>query len=189
MPDCHWDAGWESSFCCWPCCIQALIRVIWKESTIASAEFAFVCDLKVRVGCQDELCVNSDRNETVAWWELLIFCVTNHCHKILQSSLTVHTFFHINRQWRNCKANRSLIRSCEQASQHSLLPDRYRLARPGPTWFHFEYLPFRQATRTCPRVHHLKVQSKLHQVAPEATTCDQLTFWYQQHHTFNALLK
>ena len=27
------------------------------------------CDLKVRVGCQDRLCVNSDANETIAKWE------------------------------------------------------------------------------------------------------------------------
>ena len=34
---------------------------------MASAEFALVCDLKVRVGCKDELCVNSDADETLAY--------------------------------------------------------------------------------------------------------------------------
>ena len=33
---------------------------------MASVEIALVCDLKVRVGCQDRLCVNSDADETVA---------------------------------------------------------------------------------------------------------------------------
>ena len=33
---------------------------------MASAEMALVCDLKVRVGCQDRLCVNSDADETLA---------------------------------------------------------------------------------------------------------------------------
>ena len=35
---------------------------------MASAEFALVCGLKVRVGCQDRLCVNSDADETLAKW-------------------------------------------------------------------------------------------------------------------------
>ena len=30
-----------------------------------SAEIALVCSLKVRVGCQDKLCVNSDADETL----------------------------------------------------------------------------------------------------------------------------
>ena len=33
---------------------------------MASAEIALVCDLKVRVGCQDRLCVNSDADESLA---------------------------------------------------------------------------------------------------------------------------
>ena len=32
-----------------------------------SAEIAFVCGLRIRVGCQDRLCVNSDANETLAY--------------------------------------------------------------------------------------------------------------------------
>ena len=31
---------------------------------MASAEMTVVCGLKVRVGCQDRLCVNSNANET-----------------------------------------------------------------------------------------------------------------------------
>ena len=42
----------------WPC-FKTLIRVIWEEGTMASAEIALVCGVKVRVGCQDRLCVNS----------------------------------------------------------------------------------------------------------------------------------
>ena len=34
---------------------------------MARAEFALVCDLKVRVDCKDELCVNSDADETLAY--------------------------------------------------------------------------------------------------------------------------
>ena len=33
---------------------------------MASAEVALVCGLKVRVGCQDKLCVNSYADETLA---------------------------------------------------------------------------------------------------------------------------
>ena len=33
---------------------------------MASAETALVCGLKVRVGCQDRLCRNSDAEETLA---------------------------------------------------------------------------------------------------------------------------
>ena len=33
---------------------------------MASAETALVCDLKVRVGCHDRLCVNLDADETQA---------------------------------------------------------------------------------------------------------------------------
>ena len=33
---------------------------------MASVEIALVCDLKVREGCQDRLCVNSDADETLA---------------------------------------------------------------------------------------------------------------------------
>ena len=33
---------------------------------MASVEIALVCDLKVRVGCQDRLCVNLDADETLA---------------------------------------------------------------------------------------------------------------------------
>ena len=32
---------------------------------MASVEIALVCGLKVRVGCQDRLCVNSDADETL----------------------------------------------------------------------------------------------------------------------------
>ena len=35
---------------------------------MASAEIALVCGLKVWVGCQDRLCVNSDADETLAQW-------------------------------------------------------------------------------------------------------------------------
>ena len=34
-----------------------------------SAKIALVCGLKVRVGCQDKLCVNSDADDTLAKWE------------------------------------------------------------------------------------------------------------------------
>ena len=30
---------------------------------------ALVCGLKVQEGCQDGLCVKSDADETLAWWE------------------------------------------------------------------------------------------------------------------------
>ena len=33
---------------------------------MANAEITLVCGLKVRVGCQDRLCVNCDANETLA---------------------------------------------------------------------------------------------------------------------------
>ena len=33
------------------------------EGTMASAEIAHMCSLKVRVGYQDRLCVNSDADE------------------------------------------------------------------------------------------------------------------------------
>ena len=33
---------------------------------MASVEIAHVCGLKVQVGCQDRLCVNSDADETLA---------------------------------------------------------------------------------------------------------------------------
>ena len=36
---------------------------------MASTETALVFDLKVRVGCHDRLCVNSDADETLAKWE------------------------------------------------------------------------------------------------------------------------
>ena len=36
---------------------------------MANAEIALVCGLKVRVGYQDRLCVNSDADETLAEWE------------------------------------------------------------------------------------------------------------------------
>ena len=36
---------------------------------MASKEIALVCGLKVRVGYQDRLCVNSDSDETPAKWE------------------------------------------------------------------------------------------------------------------------
>ena len=36
---------------------------------MVSAEIALVCGLKVRVGCQDRLCVNSDVDETLAKWD------------------------------------------------------------------------------------------------------------------------
>ena len=32
---------------------------------MASAEIALACILKIRVGCQDRLCVNSDTDETL----------------------------------------------------------------------------------------------------------------------------
>ena len=33
---------------------------------MVSAGIAFLCGLKVRMGCQDKLCVNSDADETLA---------------------------------------------------------------------------------------------------------------------------
>ena len=36
---------------------------------MASAQTALVFDLKVRVGCHDRICVNSDADETLAKWE------------------------------------------------------------------------------------------------------------------------
>ena len=36
---------------------------------MAGAEIALVCVLKVRVSCHDRLCVNSDADETQAYWE------------------------------------------------------------------------------------------------------------------------
>ena len=36
---------------------------------MASAEIALVCGLKIWVGCQDRLCVNSDANKMLALWE------------------------------------------------------------------------------------------------------------------------
>ena len=33
---------------------------------MASSKIALVCGLKVREGCQDKLCVNSDADETLA---------------------------------------------------------------------------------------------------------------------------
>ena len=33
---------------------------------MASAQIALVCGVKVRVSCQDKLCVNSDADETLA---------------------------------------------------------------------------------------------------------------------------
>ena len=33
---------------------------------MASTGIAFVCGLKVRVGCQERLCMNSDADETLA---------------------------------------------------------------------------------------------------------------------------
>ena len=35
-------------------------------SCVAREEIALVCGLKVRLGCQDGLCVNSDADETLA---------------------------------------------------------------------------------------------------------------------------
>ena len=40
------------------------IRLVFHQ--MASVEIAIVCGLKVRVGCQDRLCVNSDADETLA---------------------------------------------------------------------------------------------------------------------------
>ena len=47
---------------------------------MASAEIALVCGLKVRVDCQDWLCVNSDTNETLVYWESIYVreSVTSH---------------------------------------------------------------------------------------------------------------
>ena len=36
---------------------------------MASANFSLMCGLKVRMGCQDRLCINSDADETIAKWE------------------------------------------------------------------------------------------------------------------------
>ena len=36
---------------------------------MARAEIALVCGLKVRVGCQDKLCVNSGADETLVQWD------------------------------------------------------------------------------------------------------------------------
>ena len=40
--------------------------MVREEGTMASVEIALECGLKVRVGCQDRLCVNSDADETLA---------------------------------------------------------------------------------------------------------------------------
>ena len=39
------------------------------QCTMASAEIALVCGLKVWVGCQDRLCVNSDADEALVQWD------------------------------------------------------------------------------------------------------------------------
>ena len=36
---------------------------------MASVEIALVYGLRVRVGCQDRLCLNSDADETLVKWE------------------------------------------------------------------------------------------------------------------------
>ena len=36
---------------------------------MADVEIALVCGLGVRVGCRDGLCVGSDADGTLAWWE------------------------------------------------------------------------------------------------------------------------
>ena len=36
---------------------------------MASAEITLECGLKIRVGCKDRLCVNSDIDATLALWE------------------------------------------------------------------------------------------------------------------------
>ena len=41
-------------------------RLSHISGTMPSAEMALVCGLKVWVGCQDRLCVNSDADETPA---------------------------------------------------------------------------------------------------------------------------
>ena len=46
-------------------CCQTLIRVISEKGTMASAEIALECGLKVRVGCQDRQCVNLVADETL----------------------------------------------------------------------------------------------------------------------------
>ena len=46
--------------------IQILDQSNLRKGTMASVEIALVCGLKVRVGCQDRLRVNSDADETLA---------------------------------------------------------------------------------------------------------------------------
>ena len=46
--------------------ISALGIVLFSQ--MASAEIALVCGLKVRVDCQDRLCVNIDADEIPAQW-------------------------------------------------------------------------------------------------------------------------
>ena len=37
-----------------------------RRGTMASADTALVCGMKIQVGCQDRLCVNSDADEALA---------------------------------------------------------------------------------------------------------------------------
>ena len=57
----EFDQSWLALFIAY----QSLIGEIWEEGTIASAEIALVCGLKVRPGCQDML-MWSDADETLA---------------------------------------------------------------------------------------------------------------------------
>ena len=54
---------------------------------MASAEFALVCGLKVRVGCQDRLCMNSDADETLAKWDSR--CVKKRYLTVVKNLLSI----------------------------------------------------------------------------------------------------
>ena len=45
---------------------EILLAIYRNITLLARVEVALVYGLKVRVGCQDRLCVNSDADETVA---------------------------------------------------------------------------------------------------------------------------
>ena len=55
---------------------------------MARAEIALVSSLKVRVGCQDRLCANSDADEAQAKWkaDYVSEVLPHSCEKIMQLS-------------------------------------------------------------------------------------------------------
>ena len=60
---------------------------------MASAEFALVCGLKVRLGCQNRLCVNSDADETSLIGKQICEKVLPHsCEKKFKFQICYVTF-------------------------------------------------------------------------------------------------